>query len=37
MDIFVGIGAVIVVTILGVGVLDLLGVFTRRPHPKNSR
>lgn len=30
MDIFVGIGAVVVVAILGVGVLDFLGVFTRR-------
>lgn len=30
MDIFVGIGAVVVVALLGVGVLDFFGVFTRR-------
>lgn len=35
MDIVVGIGALIVVAILGIGVLDLLGVFTRRQRPKD--
>lgn len=35
MDVFVGFGAVIVLVILGVGVLDFLGVFTRRRYPKD--
>lgn len=35
MEILADVGAVIVVTILGVGLLDLLGVFTIRRHPKD--
>lgn len=35
MGVIVGIGAVIVIGILGIGVLDLLGMFTRRQHPKD--
>jgi hypothetical protein len=35
MDIFIGIGAVIALAILGGGLLDFLGVFTRRHNPKD--
>lgn len=37
MELLSIVGTVIVVAILGVGVFDFLGVFTRRQYPRNER